>query len=68
MADHDTWQLHRFLRVEKIGSGLASSVYRVLDSKTNMQVRRQGATRAAAAVQRSRARRVHGATTRAGQL
>jgi len=37
MADHDTWQLHRFLRVEKIGSGLASSVYRVLDSKTNMQ-------------------------------
>lgn len=38
MAEHDEWCLKRFLRVEKIGSGLASSVYRVLDSVTNTQV------------------------------
>ena len=39
MAQHGEWTLNRFLRVEKVGSGLASSVYRVVDTVSNTQVR-----------------------------
>jgi len=38
VAEHRRWDLPRFLRIEKIGSGMASSVYLAVDACTRVKV------------------------------